>query len=92
MKKYRVQMVAGGIFIAVAAIFFLTVWNRENMPTLNMTAKGTKAKVVIDAGHGGIQTRPKKSGLAQVGGWWESCTDIGYTHLSYKQSIQGVNL
>lgn len=54
LKKYRVQMVAGGIFIAVAAIFFLTVWNRENMPTLNMTAKGTKAKVVIDAGHGGF--------------------------------------
>ena len=24
------------------------------MPTLNMTAKGTKAKVVIDAGHGGF--------------------------------------
>lgn len=54
MKKYRVQMVAGGIFIAVAAIFFLTVWNRGNMPTLNMTAEGTKAKVVIDAGHGGF--------------------------------------
>lgn len=54
MKKYRVQMVAGGIIIAVAAIFFLTVWNREDVPTLNITAEGTKAKVVIDAGHGGF--------------------------------------
>lgn len=54
MKKYRVQMVAGGIIIAVAAIFLLTRMSRSDMPALNMTAQGTKAAVVIDAGHGGF--------------------------------------
>lgn len=91
MKNKKNWKLWAAVFVLAAVIVAATV-RIDGRPVLNITGRGTKALIVVDAGHGGIQTRPKKSGLAQVGGWWESCTDIGYTHLSYKQSIQGVNL
>lgn len=89
------QKGTGKIWAAVIVMFAVIVaatMKVNDMEVLNMTGRNTKELIIVDAGHGGIQTRPKKSGLAKVGGCRESCADVGYTHLSYKQSIQGVNL
>lgn len=93
LKRKKILTAAVGIFAVAAAFLFLgNKFSFGESQTMNQAGKDTKEIVVIDAGHGGIQTRPKKSGLAKVGGCRESCADVGYTHLSYKQSIQGVNL
>ena len=92
MKRERGTWKLWTVVVVMFAVVVAATIRMNDSPVLNITGKGTKELIVIDAGHGGIQTRPKKSGLAKVEGWWESCTDIGYTHLSYKQSIQGVNL
>lgn len=49
----RVMAVIGG-FLALAVIFYVTQWKKDEFPTLNRTAQGTKAVIVIDAGHGGF--------------------------------------
>lgn len=92
MKKQKGTWKIWAVVAMLSAFIVAAMVEVNGRPVLNITKKGTKELIVVDAGHGGIQTRPKKSGLAQAGGWWESCADVGYTHLSYKQSIQGVNL
>lgn len=92
MKRERGTWKLWTVVVVMFAVVVAATIRMNDSPVLNITGKGTKELIVIDAGHGGIQTRPKKSGLAKVGGCRESCADVGYTHLSYKQSIQGVNL
>ncbi len=62
MKKDKMQMVAGISIIALAAIFLLQWGERKVLPTLHMTAKGTKEVIVIDPGHGGYD--PGKIGVS----------------------------
>lgn len=64
--KGRVLACAGGVLLLALLLFFWQSRSAEQA-TLNQTAKGSKAVVVIDPGHGGIQVRPKKSGLAWAG-------------------------
>ena len=68
MSKEKIEQTkkaAMVFFFAVAA--FLSAWYKFVSPlekpfhkTLNQTAKGTKATIVIDPGHGGFD--PRKSG------------------------------
>ncbi len=62
MKKYK-RRAAVGFILVLAAVFFVAnmLWKREK-ETLNYTGDGTKATIVIDAGHGGFD--PGKVGTA----------------------------
>lgn len=51
-------------FVLFAIIAAATV-KISDSPVLNITGKGTKELIVIDAGHGGIQGRPKKSATCE---------------------------
>ena len=72
MSKEKIEQTkkaAMVIFFAVAA--FLSAWYKFMSPlekpfhkTLNQTAKGTKATIVIDPGHGGFD--PGKVGVNQT--------------------------
>lgn len=92
MKRQKGTGKIWAVVIVMFAVIVAATMKVNDMEVLNMTGRNTKELIIVDAGHGGIQDRPKKSGLAKVGGCRESCADVGYTHLSYKQSIQGVNL
>jgi N-acetylmuramoyl-L-alanine amidase len=80
-------MVAGGIFLILAAIFGFIVGTKKERAALNMTAQGTKATVVIDAGHGGFDpgkvgtqdTLEKDINLAIAKKVEKTLTDSGYT-------------
>ncbi|MCH5251461.1 MAG: N-acetylmuramoyl-L-alanine amidase [Lachnospiraceae bacterium] len=79
-------MVAGGLIIVAAAIFVCTKWGKGELPVLNMTAKNTKAVVVVDAGHGGFDpgkvgtknTLEKDINLAIAKKVEKKLTDSGY--------------
>lgn len=58
--KRQVLICTGGFFLLALLLFFCRN-QTEEQAALNQTAKGTKEVIVIDPGHGGIQTRPKKS-------------------------------
>lgn len=63
MKK---QQGTWKIWAAVFVLFGMIVASIvqiDGHPVLNITGRGTKELIVIDAGHGGIQVRPKKYGL-----------------------------
>lgn len=47
------------VFVLAAVIVAATV-RIDGRPVLNITGRGTKALIVVDAGHGGMQGRPKK--------------------------------
>lgn len=64
MKKNKIQMVAGISIIALATIFLLQWGTIKVLPTLHMTAQGTKEVIVIDPGHGGYD--PGKIGVSGV--------------------------
>lgn len=61
--KGQVLACAGGFFL-LALLIFLWQSRTEGQVTLNMTAEGTKATVVVDAGHGGFD--PGKVGTQET--------------------------
>lgn len=54
VRKYKKEIAAGGLVVAAAAIFLFAKGRTGELPALNITAPGTKAVVVVDAGHGGF--------------------------------------
>lgn len=50
------------VMVLFSLILIILIWQSQTgeQETLNQTAEGTKAVVVIDPGHGGMQDRPKK--------------------------------
>lgn len=65
-NSLRMHFLKGASVMAVLSfILIILIWQSRTgeQTTLNQAAKGSKEIVVIDPGHGGIQTRPKKSGL-----------------------------
>lgn len=59
MKNKKNWKLWTAVFVLAAVIVAATV-RIDGRPVLNITGRGTKALIVVDAGHGGIQDRPKK--------------------------------
>lgn len=65
-NSLRMHFLKGVSVMAVLSfILIILIWQSRTgeQTTLNQASKGSKEVVVIDPGHGGIQDRPKKSGL-----------------------------
>lgn len=64
LEKYPYKMAAVGVVCTLAAIFYFYATGQRNWQTLNQTKAGSKAVIVIDAGHGGFD--PGKVGVANT--------------------------
>lgn len=64
MKKRKITIAVSGGILLLAAVFFLANKQGNVWEVLNHTRKGSKATIVIDAGHGGFD--PGKVGVSNT--------------------------
>lgn len=67
MKKKKGTWKIWAVVAVLSAFIVAAVVEVNGRPVLNITKKGTKELIVVDAGHGGMQGRPKR--CARQGRW-----------------------
>lgn len=61
MKKQKGTWKIWAVVAVLSAFIVAAMVEVNGRPVLNITKKGTKELIVVDAGHGGRRSRPKRT-------------------------------